>query len=202
MTDPSGAVVSGVEVAIANDYNGTTQATTTDQVGTYRFSFLAPAKYTLTVSHGGFRTVSRTLNVLLGPPVSVNLTLQVASTTTSVLVTSDAPMVHAENGDVSTTMNTQQISEVPNPGNDISYVAMLAPGSVMNTDSGYGFSILGMPSSSYLFTIDGLNNNENGENTATGGASRTGVGTEPNPRSDGGDHWLLWPIWRSSWWQH
>ena len=176
MTDPSGAVVSGVEVAIANDYNGTTQATTTDQVGTYRFSFLAPAKYTLTVSRGGFRTVSRTLNVLLGPPVSVNLTLQVASTTTSVLVTSDAPMVHAENGDVSTTMNTQQISEVPNPGNDISYVAMLAPGSVMNTDSGYGFSILGMPSSSYLFTIDGLNNNENGENTATGGLLGLGLG--------------------------
>jgi len=73
-------------------------------------------------------------------------------------------------------MNTQQIAEVPNPGNDISYIAMLAPGSVMNTDAGYGFSILGMPSNSYLFTIDGLNNNENGENTAVGGLLRLGLG--------------------------
>jgi len=162
VVDPSGAVVVGADVEITNNSKGTTQTTKTDREGAYRFFFLAPARYTLTASHGGFRTESRAVTVLLGPPVSVNVTLKVASTTTRVSVTAEAPLLHAENGDVSTTIDTQQISEVPNPGNDLTYIVMTAPGAVMNTDQGPGVSILGMPGTSYLFTIDGLNNNDNG----------------------------------------
>jgi hypothetical protein len=169
VTDPSGAVVLDADVEIKNNSKVTTQSMKTDREGVYRFFFLAPARYTLTVSHDGFRTENRAVNVLLGPAVSVNVTLQIPKATASVSVTAEAPLIHAENGDVSTTMNQKQISELPNPGNDLTYIAQTAPGTVMNTDGGYGFSILGMPSSSYLFTIDGLNNNENGENTAAGG---------------------------------
>ena len=46
----------------------------------------------------------------------------------SVTVTDEAPLIQAENGDVSTTMNQKQISEVPNPGNDLTYIAQTAPG--------------------------------------------------------------------------
>ena len=169
VTDPSGAVVANADVKIRNNSQGTTQSAQTDRGGVYRFFFLAPARYALSVSHTGFRTESRTVTVLLGPPVSVNVTLQVARAEASVSVSAEAPLLNAENGDVSTTVNAQQIAEVPNPGNDLTYIAMTAPGAVMNTDGGYGFSVLGMPSTSYLFTIDGLNNNENGENTAVGG---------------------------------
>ena len=169
VSDPSGAVIVGAMIEIKHNSKGTTQSTNTDRQGSYRFFFLAPARYTLTASHGGFRTESRALTVLLGPPVSVNVVLQLATAEAKVSVVAEAPLVHAENGDVSTSINTHQISEVPNPGNDLTYIATIAPGVVMNTDGGYGFSILGMPSSSYLFTIDGLNNNDNGENTATGG---------------------------------
>src|SRR5229473_8196545 len=124
VTDPSGAVVVGADVEIKNNSKGTTQSMKTDRDGAYRFSFLAPARYTLTVSHDSFRIESRAANVLLGPPVSVNVTLQVAKATASVSVTAEAPLVHSENGDVSTTMNVQQIAEVPNPGNDLTYIAM------------------------------------------------------------------------------
>jgi len=176
VADSSGAVVVGADIEIKNDYKGTIQATKTDREGVYRFFFLAPARYTLTVSHDGFQTERRSVTVLLGPPISVTVTLQVARAKTSVSVTAEAPLVHAENGDVSTTVNGQQISEVPNPGNDLSYIAMTAPGAVMNTDSSGSFSILGMPGTSYLFTIDGLNNNDNGENTAVGGLLGLGLG--------------------------
>jgi hypothetical protein len=128
----------------------------------------------LTVSHGGFRTESRTVNVLLGPPVSVNVTLQLAQARTSVSVIEEAPLVNVENGDVSTTMNARQISEVPNPGNDLTYIAQTAPGAIMNTDTigiGYlgNFSILGMPGTSNLFTLNGMNNNDTGGNTNNSG---------------------------------
>ncbi len=62
---------------------------------------------------------------------------------------------------VSATMNQKQISEVPNPGNDLTYIVQTAPGAVMNTDSSINtlghFSILGMPGTSCHYTNDGMN---------------------------------------------
>ena len=131
----------------------------------------------------GFQTESRAVDVLLGPPVTVNVTLRVAQATTTVSVTAEAPLVHAENGDVSTTMNQQQVSEVPNPGNDLTYIAQTAPGAIMNTDAiGFGgsgnFSILGMPGTSNLFTLNGMNDNNNGpniNNNVTANTNNSGV---------------------------
>jgi hypothetical protein len=77
-------------------------------------------------------------------------------------VTDEVPLLQAENGDVSTTMNRLQISEVPNPRNDLTYIAQTAPGAIMNTDT-YGVgntsgnvSILGMPGTSNLVTVNGM----------------------------------------------
>src|SRR6266566_2424260 len=138
------------------------QTTKTDREGVYRFFFLAPGRYTLTVTHVGFRQESRAVNVLLGPQVSVNVTLEIAKASTSVTVTEEAPLIQAENGDFSATINQRQISEVPNPGNDLTYIAQTAPGMVMNTDGGNGnFSSLGMPGTSNRFTINGMNDNDN-----------------------------------------
>jgi hypothetical protein len=70
------------------------------------------------------------VTVLLGPPVTVNVALEIAKENTTVKVTGEAPLIRAENGDVSTTMNQKQISEVPNPGNDLTYIAQTVPGVV------------------------------------------------------------------------
>src|SRR5438552_15927854 len=146
VTDPSNALVPKAEVEIEDNAKGTIQSTKTDYEGVYRFFFLAPGRYTLTVTHAGFRDEKRGMNVLLGPPVSVNVTLEITKASTSVTVTEEAPLIQAENGDFSTTMNQKQIGEVPNPGNDLTYIAQTAPGVVMNTDGGGGnFSSLGMP---------------------------------------------------------
>src|SRR6185437_13317771 len=104
VTDPSGAVVPSADVAIKDDDKGTTQSTRTDREGVYRFFFLAPSSYTLTVAHEGFQNAKDKVNVQLGPPGTVNVTLAVATASTTVRVTGGAPLIQAENGDVSTTM--------------------------------------------------------------------------------------------------
>jgi hypothetical protein len=160
VVDQSSAVIRDANVEIRDNAKGTTRSTKTDREGAYQFSFLAPAKYTLTVTHSGFREEKRTVDVLLGPPVSVNVTLTVAEARNEVTVVDEVPMIQAENGDASATMNQKQISEVPNPGNDLTYIVQTSPGVVMNTDvpnsPGMNFSILGMPSTSYLYSIDGV----------------------------------------------
>jgi len=159
VTDPSKAVVPAAYVEITDNAKGTTQATKTGRDGLYRFFFLSPGSYSLTVTRAGFRQTRQSVNVLVGPPVTVNVTLEIAKENTTVEVMGDAPLIQAENGDVSATMNQQQISEVPNPGNDLTYLVQTAPGVVMNTDrtGGANFSILGMPGTSYLYTMDGMN---------------------------------------------
>lgn len=166
VTDPSSAVIPDASVEIKGIAKGTTQSTKTDREGEYHFFFLAPGRYTLSVTCGGFRSESRAVNVLLGPPVSVNVVLEIAEENTMVKVSGEAPLVQAENGDVSTTMSSKQISEVPNPGSDLTYIAQTTPGAVMDTDiQGLAnFSILGMPGTSNRFTLNGMNDNDNGLN--------------------------------------
>ncbi len=162
VTDQSLAVITEAEVEIRNDAKGTTQSTRTDREGVYRFFFVPPGAYRLTVRHTGFREVKRTVNVLLGPAVSVNITLEIAEASSEITVSDETPLIHAENGDASATLTQHQISEVPNPGNDLTYIVQTTPGVVMNTDgpnsTGMNFSILGMPSTSYLYSIDGVDN--------------------------------------------
>ncbi|HXN17118.1 MAG TPA: carboxypeptidase regulatory-like domain-containing protein, partial [Candidatus Binatus sp.] len=178
VTDPSQAVVPDADVEIKDNAKGTTQSTKTDREGVYQFSFLAPGRYTLTVTHAGFREEKRAMNILLGPTVSANVTLKVAKVSTQVSVIAEAPLLQAENGDVSTTMNQKQISEVPNPGNDLTYIAQTAPGVVMNTDTqnGFNYSILGMPGTSYLYTMDGMNTNDNATNQSQSGSVGLALG--------------------------
>jgi hypothetical protein len=159
VTDQTGAVIVEAEVEIRDNSKGTTQSTRTDREGAYQFFFVAPGRYTLTVTHTGFREEKRTVNVLLGLSVSVNITLAIAQARNEITVADEVPLIQAENGDASATMNQKQISEVPNPGNDLTYIVQTTPGVVMNTDvSGSNFSILGMPSGSYLYSIDGVDN--------------------------------------------
>ena len=163
--DQSHAVIAGADVEIRDIAKGKAQSTKTDREGVYQFLFLAPAKYTLIVSHPNFREEQRTVDVLVGPAVSVNVALSIATPASEVTVSDEAPLLQAESGDFSTAINREQISDLPNSGNDLSYIAQTAPGVVMNTDGGAGnFSSLGMPGTSNLFTLNGMNDNDMGVN--------------------------------------
>jgi hypothetical protein len=167
VTDSSNAVVPDAVVELRDANKGAMQAAKTDGDGVFRFFFLAPGRYTLSVSHEGFREQSHEVNVLLGPPGTRNVTLEIAGGSATVKVTDEMPLLQAENGDVSTTMNQQQISEVPNPGNDLTYIAQTAPGAIMKTEGAFGnFSISGMPSTSNLFTLNGMNDTDSGLNVS------------------------------------
>jgi Carboxypeptidase regulatory-like domain len=165
ITDQSGAVVPNADVEIRDVNKGTTESTKSDRDGVYRFYFLSPSQYTLTVEHDRFRKGSRNVTVLLETPVTVNITLEIAKANTELVVTAEAPLVQADNGDVSITMSQTQISELPNPGDDLTFIAQTAPGAIMATDNaltgggGGNFSILGMPGTSNLFTLNGMNDN-------------------------------------------
>jgi carboxypeptidase family protein/TonB-dependent receptor-like protein len=170
VTDQTNVVVPAANVEVKDTAKGTEQSTRTDRDGRYQFFFLAPGKYLLIVSHDGFREERRTVEVPLGPAITVSVELQIARASSEIKVIGEAPLIKAENGDVFETINQQQISEMPNQGNSLDNIVQIAPGVLMNTQSSsYPFSILGMPGTSYLVTIDGISNTEVGFHQQTAG---------------------------------
>jgi hypothetical protein len=165
-------------VTLKNNGTGQTQTTETNQTGVYRFSLVSPGQYTVTVNASGFQNAERNVIVAVGQSTSMNMKLEVGSTSSqTVEVTAEAGVVQTENGDVSTTFSPEQVQLVPNPGNDLSYIVQTAPGAVMNTQAGFGnSSMFGLPATSNLFTVNGMNENDPFLNLNNSGATNLLLG--------------------------
>lgn len=156
--DPTGAVVPNATVTLKNDSTGASSTTRTNGSGAYRFTLLQPGRYTVSVQQQGFGTINQTVQVGVGQVTAANLQLQVGGASQTVEVTAAAPLLQTETGNIATTFNTQQIENVPNPGNDMTFVAQTAPGVAINSSSGGGygnFTAFGLPATSNLFTVNG-----------------------------------------------
>jgi len=178
VSDPSSAVIPKATVTLKNNGTGQTQTTETNQTGVYRFSLVSPGQYTVTVNASGFQNAERNVIVAVGQSTSMNMKLEVGSTSSqTVEVTAEAGVVQTENGDVSTTFSPEQVQLVPNPGNDLSYIVQTAPGAVMNTQAGFGnSSMFGLPATSNLFTVNGMNENDPFLNLNNSGATNLLLG--------------------------
>ena len=178
ITDPSTAAVPNASVTLTNVNTNAQQKATTNAEGSFRFAFVSPGTYKLSVAASGFQNQDRTaIAVIAGEPTTVNMNLALASASTSVTVSEGASTIQTDNADVSTNVSRESIENLPNPGGDLTYFAQTAPGVVMNTDGGNGnFSANGMPGTSNLFTINGMNDNDPFLNVNNSGASNLMLG--------------------------
>jgi hypothetical protein len=177
VTDQSGAILPNVAVTLKSASKGFTQAAKTNNQGAYQFSLLEPGIYTVTISAPNFKTLTATQAVSVEQNAIVNAKLEIGAAGTTVEVSGEAPLLQSETSEISTTFNEREISEVPNPGNDLSFIAQTAPGSVMNTGSGYGnFSNFGISATSNLFTLNGMYDNDPFLNLNNSGATNLLLG--------------------------
>ena len=177
VTDPSGAVVSGATVTLKNDATGASRTTTTNGSGSYRFSLLQPGNYTVTADASGFSKSQSATSIAAGQATIADVKMSVGSSAQTVEVTSAAPLVQADNADLSTNFNQTQIANQPNGGNDLTYIAQTTPGVTMNTGMGYGnFSAAGLPATSNLFTVNGENDMDPYLNLNNSGATNLTLG--------------------------
>ena len=185
VTDPSGATIPGAKVGLKDETKGNTQESTTNKDGVYHFYLLSPGPYTVTVTATGFETFTRHSDVSVGQIVTINVQMTLGAATTSVTVTEAAPLLQTENGDTARTVTEQQVQNVPNPGNDMSAIAQLAPGAIMNTQGGYGnVEAFGLPATSNLFTTDGMDDNDPFLNLNNSGATNLLLGSNEIQEAD------------------
>lgn len=177
VTDPSKATVPNAVVTVASDATGALQKTITNADGIYRVSFLPPGSYTVTISAPGFQTARRKVAVSIGESSATDVRLALASSTETVTVTESSGGIQTQNANMSTHFSLSQLEALPNPGNDLSFVAQTAPGAVMNTQAGYGnFSTFGLPATANVFTEDGNNDMDPYLNLNNSGATNLLLG--------------------------
>ena len=180
VTDPTGAGVAGASLTMKSVATAETFNATSSSNGEYQFALLKPGDYKLSVTKEGFKTLTQTVSVLLGQNSTVGVRLEVGSVEATVEVSAAPPLLQTENANIATTVDTRTVQNVPNPGNDLTYIAQTAPGVSMNTTSGNGygnFSAFGLPGTSNLFTINGNDYNDPFLNLNNSGASNLLMGT-------------------------
>src|SRR6202140_2062114 len=181
VTDPTGAVVPNVSVMLKNVDTGSSQSATTNLLGAYRFALLSPGNYSVSASASGFQSITRRVSVALGSSAAGNLQLALSSSSTTVEVSGQTSTVETDDANLNTSFSPEQVALLPNPGNDLSAVALTAPGAVMNTAGGstFGggnFEVYGLPATSNLFTVDGSNYNDPYFNINNSGATNLALG--------------------------
>jgi hypothetical protein len=88
--DPSGAVVANAVVEIQNPVSGFHRSVTTDESGNFNFSNVPFNPYHMTVVATGFAPYVKDIQVRSTVPVSVKVSLKIASATSTVTVQADA----------------------------------------------------------------------------------------------------------------
>jgi len=177
VTDSTGAVVPGATVTLKSIESGETRTATTNDQGQYRFSLLKPGDYIISASAKGLKSNDTRAALLVGQAQEVNITMSAQGTSTIIEVNAEAPLVQTENANLETSYSQKQVLELPMPGGDLTTLAMTVPGMRMSVTGGSGnMNANGIPGSSILFTLNGMDENDPANNLNNSGASNNLLG--------------------------
>jgi hypothetical protein len=162
--DSSGGVIPGVTVTARNADTGLTRVAVTEATGDYRVPSLPPGKYAVQAELSGFSTETRPdIVLIIEQTATINFTLKPAALSETITVTGESPIVDITKSDVSTSVSTQQIQDLPVASRRWIDLAMLTPGTSQDNIRGFfyrGNVNVGAGTREYSngFVVDGVNN--------------------------------------------
>ena len=180
VTDPTGAVVVGANVALVDTLTGTAITTTTNSGGRYVFVNVHPGTYDITVTQSGFAVSKVRQTVSVGSSTTFNISLKVGSANQEVVVEASGAQLQTLNSTVGTTIEFRNLQELPNLSRDVSSLVVLQPAISSNG------SVAGAVRDQNTFQLDGGNNSsdmDGTQNTYTPSYASTGTptGVMPTP---------------------
>jgi outer membrane receptor protein involved in Fe transport len=163
--DAGGRVVVSARVVVRDpDTNQSFQATT-NTTGFFIVPNLAPGKYELTITAGGFAKYQQTGIILtVGQVFTISPVLKVATASETITVTTEAALIEPTKTEISQIVETEQIESLPISSRVFTDFALLTPGVTSSrTSLGTTFtefevtqiSFAGMRSFSNEITVDG-----------------------------------------------
>jgi Carboxypeptidase regulatory-like domain/TonB dependent receptor len=182
VTDATGAVVAGASVKATNRGTNVSVAVRTNDSGNFTIPYLIAGEYTVESELSGFKkTVRDKIEVRVNDTVEVNIELEVGSTSESVEVRAETPLLSTAESSLGQVVDSRRVLELPSFGSSPMVLVQLAPG-VMNTtdmrlakagsfsiNKNSQFATDGAGQYNNEFTLDGVSNTQ-----AAGTSSRVG----------------------------
>lgn len=177
--DGQGSAVVNADVAVTNTETNVTVHLKTNSTGYFLEDNLNAGKYAVTVTAGGFQTLTQSgITLQASERREVPVKLSVGSEKETVVVNADAPLLETESVSTGQTLTSAELDSLPNGTSSI-YLAMMAPGTQTQLASNYqqngGSNSLNTPSQSFgaygriaanEFSLDGAPNMGNNRGTA------------------------------------
>jgi hypothetical protein len=114
ITDPSGAVVPGATVVVANPAIGIRNTVTTNPDGYYQAALLPPGIYQIEAIAQGFKKAIRDkVEVRVADRLEVNLVLEIGASEQSVTITAETPLMNTESASLGTSIDAKRVSDLP-----------------------------------------------------------------------------------------
>jgi len=165
--DPSGAVVPGATITLVNASVGQTLTTTSKGGGEYVLEQIPPAKYVITVTAPGFGSQSKSAELLVDEPSTVNFSLSVQASNQVVDVTSSAQTLNTTDASLGSSADNAEIQALPSETRNVPDLLSLQPGvlsfpppsDVAMADSRSG-AVNGGRSDQGNITLDGVDDND------------------------------------------
>jgi hypothetical protein len=175
VTDSAGGSVPGASVKVKNLGTGLARATVSGPGGGFTFPLLPVGRYEIGAELSGF-SPARVPEVTVSVGGDVTLTLRLSmATASSVLVTSETPLVETTRSQSSSVVNETSIANLPTNGRNFIDFVLTTPGVTKDPRQG-DISFAGQRGTLNSLVIDGANN----DNTFFGQAlGRTGSGRAP-----------------------
>lgn len=157
VTDHSGGTLPGATITITQPTTGFVRTVVTNELGLYRALNLSPSEYDVTVELSGFAKVLRgSVRVDVGQSVVLNVGMEVVNVATVIDVAPPIPIVNAVSPEISSTIDTRQVSELPLNGRDFTRLALFAPGVIQTSGLIASISVNATSVSQNNFMLDGI----------------------------------------------
>ena len=155
VSGPDG-VMPGATVVVTDDKTGREKIIVSGGDGGFVVPQLEIGTYKVKVTANGFKTfTANQVKIDIGRDYSLSVSLEVGSVSDSVSITAGNDVLNATTGELSTTVSTKQILELPlNGRNPLSLIA-LQPG--VSSNGAQGTSVNGLRTSFTNITRDGIN---------------------------------------------
>ena len=111
--DPSGALVPNATVTITDKSVDKTLTTTTNGQGLYEFVHIAPAHYLIAVTAQGLGTQSKTAELLVDQPATIDFSLTMQSNAVTVDVTASAAALNTTDAAMGGSVGNEMIQAPP-----------------------------------------------------------------------------------------
>jgi Carboxypeptidase regulatory-like domain/TonB dependent receptor len=157
--DLSGAAIPDTKVILHSTDENTDRPVNADMSGSFILENVKAGHYTLHASHEGFAdTVISGISVEARQDLRLTVSLNIATQSTTVEVTSDATQIDTENATLADSKDNLQMTQLPlnNRATTTSPLGALALSPKVQTDSSGNIALSGASSSMVNFSVDGI----------------------------------------------